>query len=237
MHADEQSWLDAANPHEPQRCEAQVRGVIELLGAPPKRVLELGCGAGRLLVPLVREGHKLTGIDRDSSALETCRAALNAGAGIPDLIEADFLQWVRDAHHHEPFDAILCVGNTFMTIADIDDAIDLLKNVKRLLARDGLFILDDLPHDLWPQLAEGNWSAGISEDGSMQLVWHSDDSIFTVRRGRRVNPESWTLEKDDDLYRLWTSGGLRLASRLVGLSEPNRLAKAGLLILRSPRPS
>lgn len=39
-------------------------------------ILELGCGTGRLLLPLARTGHKVTGIDNSSAMLEITRGKL-----------------------------------------------------------------------------------------------------------------------------------------------------------------
>jgi SAM-dependent methyltransferase len=39
-------------------------------------VLDLGCGTGRLLLPLVRGGHTVTGIDRSPAMLARCRERL-----------------------------------------------------------------------------------------------------------------------------------------------------------------
>jgi SAM-dependent methyltransferase len=61
---------------------------------PASSVLELGCGAGRLLQPLVAAGHKCTGVDQSSEML----------AHVPDgieTIEANIedvdLEWTYDA--------------------------------------------------------------------------------------------------------------------------------------------
>ena len=45
----------------------------ELCGSP---LLELACGSGRLLVPLAREGYKLTGVDNSAGMLKLAQLAL-----------------------------------------------------------------------------------------------------------------------------------------------------------------
>ncbi len=39
-------------------------------------VLELGCGTGRVLLPLARDGYAVTGVDLSESMLDVCRAKL-----------------------------------------------------------------------------------------------------------------------------------------------------------------
>ena len=39
-----------------------------------QRVLEAGCGGGKLCVPLARAGHEVTGMDREAHMLQFARA-------------------------------------------------------------------------------------------------------------------------------------------------------------------
>jgi SAM-dependent methyltransferase len=59
---------------------AMYAGFIAATGGP---VLELGCGSGRVLVPLAEEGYTITGIDRSAVMLSRCQAAAEA-AGVTD---------------------------------------------------------------------------------------------------------------------------------------------------------
>ena len=54
------------------------------------RVLELGCGTGRVLVPVARDGRRIVGIDRSTPMLDRARAKLarakaRPGPGAPRL--------------------------------------------------------------------------------------------------------------------------------------------------------
>lgn len=51
------------------------RGFAEGAGEP---LLEIGCGSGRLLVPLAAAGYAITGVDSSSVMLARCAAALSA---------------------------------------------------------------------------------------------------------------------------------------------------------------
>lgn len=237
------AWLDEQNPFDPQESAQQVAALLDLLGRSPRRVLDLGCGAGRVLVPLVEAGHVVIGMDRDAGALESCRRRLAQGAagaeraakmgdggGRVRLVTADFLEpWPEDLGR---FDAVCCLGNTMMTVADVDAAVRLLERAASVLEPEGMFVMDDCPARYWPELTEGRWQSGLSEDGSAQMVWAPDDSVFALRWGDNVDEQSWVPGPADRRLRLWSLGALNLAGRLAGLSAAQRPMGEGLLIMR-----
>lgn len=51
---------------------------LELAAGLPGPVLELGCGTGRILLPLARAGHKVAGLDSSRAMLSQLRAKLAA---------------------------------------------------------------------------------------------------------------------------------------------------------------
>ncbi len=44
--------------------------LLSLIGNSPKRILEIACGTGRILIPLAKAGHYVTGLDLDEAMLE-----------------------------------------------------------------------------------------------------------------------------------------------------------------------
>jgi SAM-dependent methyltransferase len=230
-----QDWLEAQQPHEPEVAEAQLAGLLRLLEPGPRRVLDLGCGAGRTLVPLVQAGHTVVGIDRDGAVLRQCRANLDLAA--PDarafwrLERGDFLKvWPADAAR---LDAVLCLGNTIMTVWELDLAIELLGRAAAALGPRGVFVMDDCPGLFWPEVAEGRWRAGVSRDGSTQMVWAADDAIFALRRGPAVDRSCWTFRADDVRMRLWTRATIECAAAAAGLPRVGQVPGAWLLTLRA----
>lgn len=228
------SWLDEQQPHDEERSAAQITTLLQVLGAVgeggPRRVLDLGCGAGRVLVPLAQAGHQVIGLDSNEESLAECRKRLDERGCPAPLLRADFLaEWPRLEGN---FDAVCLLGNTIMTVADVDEAVRLMQRIRGKLSAGGLFIIDDCPHDFWPELADGNWTSGLTEDGTAQLLWREGDAVFTLRLGAEVDAEAWAFKASDRVYRLWTMGALRLAAKAAGLSGPQRVADGGLLIMR-----
>lgn len=221
------AWLDQQHPFGVSSSRAQIRGVLKLLGRRSRRVLDLGCGSGRVLAPLARAGHQVTGIDRDADALIRCRENLRTSRTTAELIHGDFLRRIPRGLR---VDAVLCLGNTFMMLADIDRAVNLLVRISRQLSPRGLFIIDDLPRAFIPELTSGRWQNGMSPDGRWQMVWHPTDAVFTIRTGRQINRRQWSLRPTDVRFRLWCDGSLELTANRAGLSAPKRIGSSNLLV-------
>ena len=83
---------------------------LELLGS-PKKVLEICCGTGRILLPLARAGHEMHGIDRDNYMLARLFSKAvgteNMHIRLADILTAE---WGAG------FDAVLLAGNIIINI-------------------------------------------------------------------------------------------------------------------------
>lgn len=62
--------------------------------APNSTVLELGCGAGRILKPLADRGHKCTGVDQSAEMLARVPSGIETIEGDIETID---LEWTYDA--------------------------------------------------------------------------------------------------------------------------------------------
>lgn len=59
--------------------------LIDSLLAPRSRVLDLGCGTGRLAEPLCRHGHRVVGVDNEPQMLASLQLAAGVAADIQHL--------------------------------------------------------------------------------------------------------------------------------------------------------
>jgi SAM-dependent methyltransferase len=131
----------------------------------PLRVLELGCGTGRLLVPLVRDGHLVVGVDRSPAMLTRCAQRLKtlgpAARGRGQLVRADMralplasagplgkrARGPQASPGSDGFALIVCPFNGFMHLYTRHDVEQCLAQVRRLLQPGGLLALDVLNPD------------------------------------------------------------------------------------------
>jgi SAM-dependent methyltransferase len=76
--------------------------VLTLAGQGKGPILELGCGTGRLLLPLARAGYEVIGLDNSPAMLAKAKARLSAESGKVQkrvtLIEADMTDFNLNEH-------------------------------------------------------------------------------------------------------------------------------------------
>jgi SAM-dependent methyltransferase len=133
--------------HEYRRRRDDVR-FYQRLAPSSGEILELGCGSGRLLLPLCRAGHTVTGVDLSRTMLDRCRARLaTAGAKVQaraTLVRADF----RKLALGRRFPLIVCPFNAFMHLYTRQDVEAFLASVRKHLAPGGTFAFDVMNPDL-----------------------------------------------------------------------------------------
>jgi SAM-dependent methyltransferase len=220
--------IGATAPHEKPYSDRQLAWLRA--SCRDQRVLDLGCGDGRVAAEVSSDAARYVALDRDPEALARCG---EVGDRV-ELVEAD-LQ--RPPLEGSQFDRVLCLGNTFCLLADVDAAVAAMQNWRTLLHEDGLLVLDDIPQSLWPEVAQGHWVNGVSDEAGMQLVWAPDDAVMVIRTGSDIDPDAPTFSDTDRPMRVWTSGALRLAARIAGFDPPEHHADGGVLVLRPARPA
>lgn len=75
---------------------------------PPATVLDAGCQAGRLLVPLAQAGFQVTGIDTSRFALRRARKHAAAAGVEASLIQGDILE-VLQQNARRQYDMVVCM--------------------------------------------------------------------------------------------------------------------------------
>jgi SAM-dependent methyltransferase len=116
------------------------RELIKQFGGP---VLELGCGTGRVAIPLAKDGFEITGVDVTAEMLQRFRRALSeqeeSVARRITLIEQDF---TRLALEQERFQTAIFAFNTLLCIPDFSQQCAALQAVSRHLAPGGRLLID-----------------------------------------------------------------------------------------------
>lgn len=133
----------------------------------PKRILDIGSGAGTLSLSLANQGFRVVGVDTSVVAIEKSRISaeyLNLQTRV-DFVNCDFL----DFSSNEKFDLILCSE----VIEHIFDVNEFLKKIRALLINNGIVVLST-PLD----------SAPLAKLG---LAKTFDNQVGHLRRYGKVN--------------------------------------------------
>jgi SAM-dependent methyltransferase len=111
------------------------------------RLLELGCGSGRLTLPLLTLGFKVTALDHSPSMLAVLReraehmpARIHGGLTVHQKEMSEFNL------HPETFDVVL-LGATTVSLLDNDERLATFERVCDHLTPDGLFVFSSLDVD------------------------------------------------------------------------------------------
>lgn len=111
-----------------------VQSLLEHTGG--RRVLDAGCGTGRIAIELARRGMSVIGVDADQEMLSAAQAKSPGLAWARcDLADADHLQTVAAG----PFDLVLLAGNVMIFLAP-DTEQQVLVNLAQRLVPGGLLV-------------------------------------------------------------------------------------------------
>ena len=174
-------WYDRLLENERQDIIFYAPIVQEAKGA----VLELACGTGRLLVPFLKAGAAIEGLDISQDMLNICQEKLNALGLSTTLYMQDIVNFKTDKRYA----LIFISGGSFQLVDDFDLAMTSLHAVYNHLAPGGRFVLDLFP--LWSETSDkksGVWTLGrAAQNGDETFLCHACtqmDYENQIQRGR-----------------------------------------------------
>ena len=195
--------------------------------AASRDVLELGCGTGRVALPLAEAGVRVTGVDLSPRMLDIARGRAE---GLPvRLIEGD----MRTLDLGERFGAVFVPLGGLQHMATAGEVAAALATVARHLAPDGQAVVDvEAPHpDDWlpgPRPLLQHWTRELPpEPGSPGAVvtklvaveGRPVEALREVTYHFDVQPPEAPLQRVTQQFvlRVITAGEIELAARLAGL--------------------
>jgi len=101
-------------------------------------ILELGCGTGRVAIPLAVHGYAVTGIDLSEAMLSEARTKAAAQGVAVEWENAD----MRSFTLAKTFSLIIMPSNNLCHLLTLSDFEDCVACVKRHLGPDGRFVID-----------------------------------------------------------------------------------------------
>lgn len=138
------------------------RFFLDLAEACGPRILDLGCGTGRLAIPLCRSGKQVTGLDAMPTMIDHAR---RKAAGLPiRWIDGDF----RDFDLGEAYDLAISCAHAFQGLLTEDDQQRFLACTARHVVPGGMLAFDTRnpsPQHLEAPSGESHWQSFVDPAG------------------------------------------------------------------------
>ena len=139
-------------------------------------VLELGCGTGRVAIPIARAGIEVVGLDSSGAMLDVARLKaqdLGTGSGKLTLVNADMRDFSRD----RTFPLVVIPFRGFLSLLTVEDQTRALLNIKRHLTPGARLIFNIFVPDLDMLVQEGDVPYHFrdvtdSVTGHRYVLWH-----------------------------------------------------------------
>ena len=150
------------------------------------RVLELGCGSGRILLPLLQRGIDAVGVDASAGMLaELRRKAAALGLRAPVALMDVTRLALRGG-----FGVVLCPYSLVTYVTEDADLARLLAAVRRLLAPGGVFVVDAFV------------PKAVVAQQEFQPDYRRPFGEFTLARSKRIRPAGPGRNRIERRYRV-----------------------------------
>ena len=188
---------------------------------PVRRVLELGCGTGRLLIGLAKRSYEAIGIEVNRHMIDFALAKSRQTGTLLSVVEADMTKFILD----EKVDAAFCAIDTFRYLLTEDVARNHLRCVSRVLRPNGLYVIDFTmvgSPSSYPKDPE-EWT--IEREGVRVTVNHKIVGAPNLQNRRTLEHTSLTVMEEgitkmfetEDLMRTYTNDEFESLLKSVGL--------------------
>ncbi|MCY3542719.1 MAG: class I SAM-dependent methyltransferase [Chloroflexi bacterium] len=186
-------------------------------------VLELGCGTGRIAIPIAQSGIDIVAVDSSSAMLEHARSkAESAHTPSLNLLQAD----MRDFEIDTQFALIIIPFRGFLSLLSVEDEMRALATIRRHLAPGGRLVFDIFVPDISMMVQEGDIPYYFRDvidpaTGAHMVIWNqaSYDAFSQVMSIRT------TIEELDDSGRVASKMYRDFALRYITRWEMHHLLR------------
>jgi SAM-dependent methyltransferase len=210
---------------------------------PAARVLDLGCGTGRLTLALAAAGHRVTGVDPAPASLEAARAKPGA----------DAVTWIEGTSKVLPdtaFDVAVMSAHVAQFLVDDEDWHGTLRDLRRCLVPGGRVVFDtrDPQAAAWERWnPEESRRPALLPDGVTVDTWGGVESVrdgvvsfahhYVFSDGERLqSTAAMRWRSDDEIRADLTRAGLVIDEIFGGWNREPVGAGDGELLVLAHRP-
>lgn len=166
---------------------------LERLSNITGKVLEVGCGSGRVLIPLLQAGIEIDGLDNSAAMLDSCRIRC-------DELNLTARLYKNEMHNFSltnKYDAIIIPGGSFQLIEGREQAITALKHFYSYLTPGGRLIMDlFIPTD-------------INSNSTSTKTWNTPNNEVIILEDKKIEVNMLEQKIVSLLkYEKWKDGNL-----------------------------
>lgn len=207
----------------------------------PGRLIDLGCGTGRLLLPFARQGFKVLGVDLSAEMLSVAATKVREAGLSVALVQMNIVE--LDAVRDGSFDYAACLFSTLGMVVGMENRRQVLTHIFRVLRPGGRLVLH--VHHRWHHLKSrvgrrwllrdlGRRIRGAANVGDYEMPTHGTIAGLTLHQFSRreilgelrhagfgiLDVEPVSLRADCKLPLPWLLPGLRAYGFLITAERP-----------------
>lgn len=152
----------------------------------PGPVLDVGCGTGRIMKPLLERGLEVVGLDNAPEMLEQCRSKLAATGLRGELVQAEMQEFDLGERR---FGTILVPGFSVQLLAEDTEIDGLLTSCRRHLRPDGQLVLPT--HLPWEMIWDGREECPLEE--KVTVAQEGTQEVLAAFQGWRIDTREQRL--------------------------------------------
>ena len=174
-HRDEREFVAEFYEHiAPYKQREDIEFWVEMARESGGPILEIGCGTGRILLPIARAGIEITGLDLSPAMLSICRQKLaHEPPAVRDrvqLVEGDMRRFILARE----FALVTTPFRPFQHLLSVEDQLECLNTIQSHLAPGGRLVLD---------LFNPSLHFLVSDNVTIE---YGDEPEFLMADGRRI---------------------------------------------------
>jgi ubiquinone/menaquinone biosynthesis C-methylase UbiE len=142
------------------------------------KILELACGTGRILIPILESGIDIEGMDISKDMLSICQQKMDAKGLTAPLYQMDMATFDTGTQYK----MIFCAGGSFRLVVDLDEVMHSLQTIYRHLEPGGMFICDvHNPAVSFRNYKDNTWKLGDSTSNDQgETMWYLNCREYDV---------------------------------------------------------
>lgn len=157
--------------------------------------LDVGCGTGRVMLPLLAENVDVTGVDSSATMVEACRKKIADAESKAEVHQADMC----DFDLGKTFRNVIVPGASFQLLEEREEALAALQRLRAHVAEDGMLILSLFTpwYEITHESLDGVWRLEKDEltDEGYRALCHASSELDRVEQLMEVQHRIEVLDE------------------------------------------